>query len=547
VETVLRQALWGDHVQQWELFSLMEDTWPRLGKALAEIKRASIGLDWRVEPWAEEDQPPTPEAEARARLVSRALWTMRPQQDEDANGFESTIFDIEDAWAKGISVLEVEWESRQAGSAGRMIAPRATHWVHPREYAWGRNGRLGLRIRADDGARVVPRDGSDLVPFPPDQFLIGICKSRTGPVLGGALLRPLAWWWSAANFSGSWLLNLSQIFGLPIRWANYPQGANEELINRICDMLENMGSAAWAAFPSGTTVELKDQQKTGGTSPQDSLLDRADRQVDLLVLGQTLTTDVGSSGSLALGGVHKSVRDQNVQALADWAAGVLNAQLVPAILRLNYGDESESPQICPKPIEQDDLKANAERDVLLLDRGVPLPMDWFYRRHQIPRPAEGEDVITKPVPPPPPMGGFPGGPGADQGEPKAEDPKDPDAKESESPTLPTDAARAIHAAKSRAQEKLADAVAEEVTSVEAGWLGGARPWFKRLVSAAEDPDVTDAQFLALVEKAREAVPQELGSTLRPEVVAEALEKSMGAAMVNGAITGHLRRRGAHNK
>lgn len=96
IEQILRSALWGDHVGQWELFSMMEDTWPRLGKALAELKRAVIQMDWRVEPWSEEDQPPTPEAEERARVVSRAIWTMRPRPEEGANGFEATLFDLLD-------------------------------------------------------------------------------------------------------------------------------------------------------------------------------------------------------------------------------------------------------------------------------------------------------------------------------------------------------------------------------------------------------------------------------------------------------------------
>lgn len=526
IEQVLRSALSGDHINQWELFALMEDTWPRLQKALAELRRAVVQMDWRCEPWAEDGKPPTTAAEERARLVSRAVWSMRPQPDEPANGFEGLLFDLLDAWGKGVSVQEIEWQVRRVGTSGTTeVIPLASQWVAPSQYAWTETGRLMLRL-ADTHpvASGMPRTDV-LMPFPPDQFLIGICKSRTGPVMGGALLRPLAWWWCAANFSASWLLNLAQIFGLPIRWASYAPGASDELISKICDMLENMGSAAWAAFPAGTQVELKEASKNGGTSPQDSLLDRADRQVDLLVLGQTLTTDVGNSGSRALGNVHKSVRDEIVQAAADWAASVVNLQLVPAILRLNYGDDQEAPEFCPRPTEALDLKANADRDAVLLDRGVALPRDWFYARHKIPLPGPGDEVIMKPA--------GSGGPLPVH---------DPDGMGGDDAGMTASGRQhALLARRSEEQLRLADHVLEQVTSVQAEWLGGARPWFKRLVVAAQDPAVTDAEFLGLIERARDNVPGEIGPLLNTSAVARALESAMGASMVNGAMQGHLSR------
>ena len=77
-------------------------------------------------------------------------------------------------------------------------------------------------------------------------------------------MRPLVWWWCAANFSADWLLNLAQIFGLPFRWATYEPTAAQETVDRICTMLQNMGSAGWAAFPAGTSLELKaDGQRSG--------------------------------------------------------------------------------------------------------------------------------------------------------------------------------------------------------------------------------------------------------------------------------------------
>jgi phage gp29-like protein len=403
IEMVLRGALAGSHVQAWELFDLMEDTWPRLNKDLNELKQAVIGLNWIMNPWAEEDEPPTNSAKERARLVSNALWKMRPDPCADENAFEATIYDILDAWGKGIAVLEVDWEMRRAGKLGNITAPRSTFWVHPTCYAWSQEGRLGLRTELFSGSyRTKPSGftGTSFQPmpgevneFPENKFLVAIAKSKSGSPLGGALLRSLAWWWCAGNFSADWLMNLAQVFGLPFRWANYSTGAPQQTIDAICSMLENMGSAGWAAFPAGTTLELKEASKTGDASPQGDLLDRADRNCDLLILGQTLTSQAGATGSLALGKVHEGVKEDRVEAAASFAVSVVNNQLIPMILRLNYGDEDEAPEFLPQPQEKDDAEANAARDKVLLEAGVELPKDWFYKRHGVPIPEAGEETI----------------------------------------------------------------------------------------------------------------------------------------------------------
>jgi len=430
IETLLRDAMIGDVAATWEMFWLMEDTWPRLAKALAEVKRAAVQMEWRVEPWAEDDAPATDEATRKARLVSHALWTMRPRPHDGGNGFQATVFDLLDAWGKGLTVLEVVWEPRETTKDGTLIAPQATHWVDPKHYAW-HEGELRLR---QPGSRGV-------MEWPADRFLIGLCKARTGPLSAVALLRPLAWWWCASNFSAAWLLNLAQVFGLPIRWATYPQGAPQHLVDQICAMLENMGSSAWGAFPAGASIELKEPSKGSGSWPQDGLLDRADKQVDLLILGQTLTTDVGDSGSRALGGVHRGVLDEIKQAAADWAATVINQQLIPSICRLNWGDELEMPEICPKPADQRDLAAEANRFTALQAAGMRIPRKWAHEMQQVPIPAEGEDVLEVSKPAAMALPGFGGPEAVDRPEDPEDETEPPEEADPEETAPEVDAAR----------------------------------------------------------------------------------------------------------
>lgn len=412
IETLLRGAFGGSHIQAWGLFDLMEDTWPRLSKNINELKRAVQEMTWNLDPWREEDEPATDSAKEKMAVVSSAIWGMRPDATNDEAGFRQTIYDVMDGWAKGTVLIEIIWQIRDTQKYGTIAAPKSTVWIRPDNYAWTSEGKLGLNLNSleSQGNRgyalennpaysiginpsYATMGGINVVELPPDKFLLGINKAKSGHPLACSLLRPLAWWWCASNFSADWLMNRAQLFGLPFRWGTYPVGASQATIDKICTMLDQMGSAAWAAFPEGAKLELYDGGAGAEKSPQADLLDRADKNCDLLILGQTLTTEQGDRGSQALGRVHSDVKQEVVVGASGYAAEVFNTQLIPAILRLNYGNDDECPQFKPESEKIKDEKANADRDKVLLDAGVKMPRDWFYKRHDIPIPQEGEEVV----------------------------------------------------------------------------------------------------------------------------------------------------------
>ena len=562
LENILRGAMGGAHIQQWELFELMEDTWPRLLKDLNQLKRAVQMLDWKLEPWAEEGEAVSATALERHKLVSRGLYGMSPTLGWDEDALGGTIMNLLDAWAKGTSVIEIQWELRE----GAWL-PKSTYWVHPRNYGWTQEGWLGLV--GGYGGTLSPTNmpsypvpsgvSNGAVPFPENKFIVAFCKAKTGHPLSGALLRPLAWWWCAANFSADWLLNLAQIFGLPIRWAQYDPQASQSTISAICTMLESMGSAAWAAFPAGTQLELHEAAKGADSYPQAAVLDRADKNCDLLILGQTLTSEPGDRGSQALGTVHKEVEEELVRAAAGWVADCLNEQLIKPMLRLNYGDDSEPPELAGESAGPEasallefkravfkgfmadgtvsDVLAN-QTDFKVLTKDVGLPVNEEYIDPYLPvmdaagnlvtgelvRDSVG-DVIGAEVAR---AGAEPGeetGKTLESGKQKAE--------------MPDAAAEAVQAAE--ATEQLINNVMEGLTGVKAQWLGGVKPFFRELVSAAKNTTLSDADFVAVVEKSRKQLP-ELFKRLDSGAVAKSLEAAMGAAAFNGAMRGFMERR-----
>lgn len=556
LEAVLRGALTGNHVFQWELFDLMEDTWPRLVKNLNELKSSAIAHlqeDWQLQPYAVKGKPPTPEAVDRAELVKEALLEMPGDASRDENSFDETCYDILDAWAKGTSLLEIIWEVREREGGGEIQAPQSTSWVHPTNYAWD-GARLGLLLQdaAINGRRTDGRmpsysnpGTSQLEELPPDKFLVCVRKAKTGHPLGGPLLRSLAWWWCAANFSADWLLNFAQVFGLPIRWANYADNASQETINAINAMLENMGSMGYGSFPAGTSIELKEAGKSGDQLPQASILDRADKQCDLLILGQTLTTQVSKEGgSRALGEVHENVLDKVVHAAAKYLARVLNRQMIPSVCRLNYGDTLECPRFVPEDEDLDKGKSKAEVIQIAVATGIPVPVNFALEKLNIPKAEAGEQLIEMPSTAQPGMPGDTSGDGGQANGAAYRNGNGPAvaglAAHRANPALSGDEEIVLQARDAAATEKVIDHALENLTGVEARWLGGVKPFFQDLVLKAQNADVSDADFNQALDRARRQIPELFGN-LKSSHLQTAMEEAMGAAVVNGALRGHMKR------
>lgn len=561
VMAILRGAFSGDLTAQWELFDLMESTEPRIQKNLAELKQVLEDHDWPLQAYAEEGQEPSKEAIRRKRIVSEVVWRMDADPTLDESDFSDLCRDLADAWGKGVALQELDWTDLPF-EGGTILGLKAARWVHPRYYGYPNrvdkadrlmlnvaeltrtNPQLGATL-ADYAQRGLIESDGQWATVPRDKFLVGVAKQKTGHPIGGALLRPLAWWWAVANFSSEWLVNLAQIFGVPIRWATYAVGAPPDQIRKIEDMLENMGSASWAAFPAGTALELKDAVKAGTDNPQVALLGIIHKIYDLLILGQSTTGDAaGEKG----GGMNsdntskKAILSGRKLALLKWSAKTLNAQLIPAICRMNFGDLLEMPYFVVGEEEEEDAKMVADTYKVVLDSGVAIPKKHYYDSVGIPMPEPGEDVIEgrgQQMPDPgslmPDAGGRAAGQRTQGGPIKGQAMFGREGRERffSYPGVIVQA--------QSAQDRLAAHVAESVTGVSAEWLGGALPYFRQLVGIAENPDVSDAEFVAFVDRARRGLPQDVAPYLRPQAVAEALEDAMGASLVNGAVAGYLGR------
>jgi len=406
IASILSTGREGHLDEQNELFDVMEDSWERLRSNLGKIKGAISRLPFNVQPWVEKGSEPTASATEKAKFVEHVLHEQKAKTWENELNFRGSIFELLDAVARGISVLEVEWENQDG-----FIVPSKTSKV-----PWSALGfesvstaLMDADSKADPYAlRLYPdpdRQNSKRFTDYPHKFLVGVYRGKSGHLGEAANLRALAHHWYARMLAWEWLLQRGETYGLPYRWANYPAAADASLIAELQNALENFGTNGWAAFPEGTSMNLIQGSVPGVAGinePVERLITLADRACDLTFLGQTLTTTEGQSGSYALGNVHRDVELDLFEAYADYISDVFSNQLIPSIVELNFGNTEELPYLVPEIKRPERDNALAERDEMLFMRmGLPVEKQWLYERHNVPQPSANVDPseMYDPLPP----------------------------------------------------------------------------------------------------------------------------------------------------
>jgi phage gp29-like protein len=382
VKRTLESAFSGDLHHFQLLVDAMMDSWPLAQKNIAEVgRRASTEL-WETHPYAPRNQKATPEAEKLADEVYDALIAgMRPTPGTSEQDFEGMVIEMTRGYFSGHYVGQVLWET-----TADAVRPRGVQEIRPPRYAYAWDGADRLLVDLSETGTGQYQD------FPRDSFLIAINKGHSAHASVAAPLRALMGYWLAAVYGLKWFSGFCELFGIPWRHAKSDDVADH---GKLARALALFGSRGYAVTKTSATLDLVEAAGTGASLPQKELIELADRQCNLFILGQTLTSGTDSSGSRALGDVHERTLENVVWGVSDWIGKVLSRQLVPAYIRLNYGeDRDDAPGLWPKREAVKDEKAMAERDNLLgiTNGSTPVEAAWFYERHGIPIPKEGDQI-----------------------------------------------------------------------------------------------------------------------------------------------------------
>ncbi len=169
-------------------------------------------------------------------------------------------------------------------------------------------------------------EGYDYTMPPFNQMCIGVGEKADL----GLLLKLSLYQFIKKNAIGNWS-EFAEIFGMPLRYANTPT-LDSSIRRDVEDMLQNMGSATWGVFPLGTEIKFQETTKTDSFKVYDELINRINKEMAIAVLGQTMTTEDGSSRSQAE--VHERSEDDITSDDALFILNIIQDKLLP-FLNLN--------------------------------------------------------------------------------------------------------------------------------------------------------------------------------------------------------------------
>lgn len=193
---------------------------------------------------------------------------------------------------------------------------------------------------------------------------------------------------------GDWA-QFAELFGMPFREGQY-DAWDEEGRLKLEDALSKMGGAGWVVTPKGTELKFHDNNGAGKSEVFKDLIDMCNAEMSKIFLGNTMTTDNGSSKSQ--GEVHKEVEeDINLSDMIEMEY-LLNWTISKQLQLIGYPIPEGRffyPQMQDIPLDK-----RLEMDVMLADK-INIDPAYWYNTYGIPKPGDGI-LIKTPAPTPDP-------------------------------------------------------------------------------------------------------------------------------------------------
>lgn len=182
--------------------------------------------------------------------------------------------------------------------------------------------------------------------------------------LGHALYWPVFFKRNGAKFWAKFM----EKFAAPTAMGTFPTGASDSERQKLLGAVRAVAMDSGIIIPEGTQIQLLEATR-GGNASYGEWLHYWDSAIAKVVLGQTMTTEDGSSYSQAT--VHYAVRQDLVKADADLVSQTANGSWVRWLVDYNFSDAAY-PSLWRDMEEAEDLAQRVTRDKALFDMGYKL-------------------------------------------------------------------------------------------------------------------------------------------------------------------------------
>ncbi|MGK4473814.1 DUF935 domain-containing protein [Aeromonas molluscorum] len=363
---LLRSVVDGNNPQDYmTLAEEIEERDPHYASVLRTRKFAVASLDPSVEA-ASDDA-------ADQKLADEVRRLMDSDQTPDL------FFDLLDGLGKGMGVCQILWDTTV-----NPWVPKDYKWVDPRY----------LRPDADTLSEIllISDDAPQGKPLEPYKFIIHLPRSKSGSIWRNGLARQCAVLYMLKSFTTRDWWAFAEVFGIPIRVGKYGPNATPEQIATLKSAIATIASDSGAVIPDSMMVDLVETAKgNGGDTLFESMVRWCNEEISKLVLGQTMTTENGSS--MAQANVHNEVRLD----IAKWDArqleATINEYLVKPFIVLNWGVQKVYPRVCIRVPEPEDLKVTVDSLMPLIDRGMRVSESELRDKFGLADPGDDEATL----------------------------------------------------------------------------------------------------------------------------------------------------------
>jgi len=334
-----------------------------------------VGKEWEIIPADKGKGPGRPAKNTREQQIA----------DFVAGVFENANFDqmrseLLQAILYGYYVIEVLWD---VNAEGKIVVKKFVG-KHPRRFCF--TTRRELRL-------ITPEALVEGIPVPGRKFIIfqwGDSDNPYGKGLGQKL-----WWpaWFKKHGIKFWLIFLEK-YGMPTTVGKYPAGTPKEKQDELLSAIKAIQTASAIKIPDGMLVELLEATRQGHVT-YETLCEYMDKQISKAVLGQTLTSDTGNVGSLAMAQVHNVVRQDLMEADADLLDACLNETVIKWLVDYNFAGVTAYPKIVTYTAAKPDLAVRSGIDkTLAKDIRLPMAKSYFYQTYGVQEPGPNDELVN---------------------------------------------------------------------------------------------------------------------------------------------------------
>lgn len=272
----------------------------------------------------------------------------------------------------GYSVQEAVYELKPEGYVGiQWIGEKPMQWFEPKN-----DGRLIYRPEGIGTEHEVDQVF---------KFFLTRRKATYEQPYGKALLATLYWLFFFKQNGFKFWAKFLERFGTPILLGKCKDTETEDMSRALL----NAHAQSVLSIDADDDVQILSTSGTSGTAGAafESFNNQLIRQIQKVVLGQTLTSGTDGKGSYSLGQVHENVRMDKLKSDIRLVTPTLQAVVNSLCVLNGWSKYTVMLGEKPKPLNKD----QAERDVHLKNAGANLSKDYFIREYGL----QEEDLVDQ--------------------------------------------------------------------------------------------------------------------------------------------------------